>query len=491
MAHLETVFERLGPPGSNVNVLANVVFVHGLGGDARETWQADKNNPDTFWPDWLHEDLKSARGAAPVGVWSIGYPAEIFEILFFTKDRKDSVPERARNLLDAISAYGLLDRPIVFVTHSLGGILVKQMLRSAVDSGQLPGARFRRLALVTRLVIFLSTPHTGASIARLAEVLPALSDMVLSGLISTIDWLPLAWPLKAVSKLVLRRGKFTKALEAGDPHLYDLHQWYRNNVKELGIETKPFYENQLERGLVLVVDRDSANPGIPSVDAVSLDASHSSICKPRAPNLHYERIKAPIVEALRECPIFRGTQLAVLDIGRDFKSLTELPPSDRLWAAKKILQPIERLLGRTEPVDYETSEAVGQSFAPQPWQLDLAQGSDFDMDRLISYVWTEYQGGLPKPPSLAIQHETERLAPVEHEAEVSLIPLYYAARCLRSRVAKGEVTLTAGDREIIQGGFNRVKGFAERFENVDRPESKKEQFGKTRTILMELLKFAS
>ncbi len=47
--------------------VADVVFVHGLDGDARTTWQQSSTEPNTFWPAWLSGDFPT------IGVWSLGY----------------------------------------------------------------------------------------------------------------------------------------------------------------------------------------------------------------------------------------------------------------------------------------------------------------------------------------------------------------------------------------------------------------------------------
>jgi hypothetical protein len=45
----------------------DVIFIHGLGGHFRTTWQADTAS---FWPEWLAEDVPQAW------VWSAQYPAD-------------------------------------------------------------------------------------------------------------------------------------------------------------------------------------------------------------------------------------------------------------------------------------------------------------------------------------------------------------------------------------------------------------------------------
>src|SRR5574338_129950 len=152
MRHTTSELIPIGEKSGGSDVMANVVFVHGLGGNNRETWQYDKGDETSFWPQWLYDDLNSASGgmSRPVGVWSLGYPAEVFQVLFFSKERDDSVPQRARNMIDMLVSHRLADRPIVFVTHSLGGILVKQMLRSSRDAGNPRLGDFPKLALSTR-----------------------------------------------------------------------------------------------------------------------------------------------------------------------------------------------------------------------------------------------------------------------------------------------------------------------------------------------------
>ena len=50
----------------------------------------------------------------------------------------------------------------MFICHSLGGLLVKQLLRHARD---LKDHRWQAVTDRTRAIIFLSTPHSGADLA--------------------------------------------------------------------------------------------------------------------------------------------------------------------------------------------------------------------------------------------------------------------------------------------------------------------------------------
>ncbi|NEP33398.1 MULTISPECIES: alpha/beta fold hydrolase [unclassified Moorena] len=130
----------------------DVIFVHGLGGDALSTWHPqERRDDDNFWPAWLGQDLSD------VGIWSLAYEVQPFR----WKGNSMPLVDRATNSLDLLDSYEIGDRPIIFVTHSMGGLLVKQMLRSARDFG-----KWEAIASGTRGIVFLSTPHSGSVFGR-------------------------------------------------------------------------------------------------------------------------------------------------------------------------------------------------------------------------------------------------------------------------------------------------------------------------------------
>ena len=60
-------------------------------------------------------------------------------------------------------------KPIIFVAHSLGGVLVKEMLSSAVvESEETPG--FSGIVEDTKAILFLGTPHRGSDTADLGTI---------------------------------------------------------------------------------------------------------------------------------------------------------------------------------------------------------------------------------------------------------------------------------------------------------------------------------
>ncbi|WP_054969877.1 hypothetical protein [Alicyclobacillus ferrooxydans] len=230
-----------------------MIFVHGLGGDPFATWRQG-NNSESFWPKWLGDEFSD------VGVWSLGYAASATKWgrvlgMFCTKQRDSgysmSLPDRARQVLDLFVQNDIGNRPIMFVCHSLGGLLVKQVLRISYDSFETNAER--SVFENTRAVLFLATPHNGAELATQLGSFRAM------------------FPTVSI-----------RDLRAHDPHLRDLFEWYRNHAA-VGVQTRTFYESRPVKGSIIVVNPTSAHPGVGS-NPISLDEDHISIAKPLARN---------------------------------------------------------------------------------------------------------------------------------------------------------------------------------------------------------------
>lgn len=229
--------------------VADVVFVHGLDGDARTTWHP-KDRPDAFWPAWLAEDVPA------IGVWSLGYAVSASA----WKGHTMPLADRATNVLDLLELDGIGRRPIVFVCHSLGGLLVKQVLRSAGDFGN---PAWKAIAVQTKAIVFLSTPHSGANLA--------------------------SW-IQHVGTL-LRTTVSVAELEAQHPRLRELNLWYRNHVADFDLATVVYCEKRPVAG-ILVVNETTADPGIVGVIPIPVDEDHVSICKPASKDSQiYRRVK--------------------------------------------------------------------------------------------------------------------------------------------------------------------------------------------------------
>jgi triacylglycerol esterase/lipase EstA (alpha/beta hydrolase family) len=75
--------------------------------------------------------------------------------------------EAANVLRLLLNEAGLRRGPIAFICHSLGGLIVKQVLRAANEQRNDPS--IADLLARTRQVIFIGTPHTGSGNASSIE----------------------------------------------------------------------------------------------------------------------------------------------------------------------------------------------------------------------------------------------------------------------------------------------------------------------------------
>ena len=106
-----------------------------------------------FWPeDLLKEDFPRAR------VMTFGYNTSITQGYYAA--HQGNIFSHARDLLYKLEAKrrNAAKRDLVFIAHSLGGILVKEVLRrSEID----PDPKINRIFISTTGVFFFGTPHRG------------------------------------------------------------------------------------------------------------------------------------------------------------------------------------------------------------------------------------------------------------------------------------------------------------------------------------------
>ena len=159
--------------------------------------------------------------------------------------------DRALGVLALLAArQELQSGSIIFIGHSLGGLLIKQILRTA-DTQAPNNPNIDDFVRRVRRVVFLSTPHQG------------------SDLTGWIKWIGVLSPASVT-------------LARNDPALRELNCWYRSYATQHRIENLTLLEARRSYGIAFVVKPDSGDPGLPSSDAVFLvDEDHFSISKPR------------------------------------------------------------------------------------------------------------------------------------------------------------------------------------------------------------------
>jgi len=378
---------------------ADVVFVHGLGGDAFETWRHKKPNIEGSWPYWLAEDHPNVR------VWSLDYPANRTKWSRLWKRSRDTgntpLLDMADEVLGDLALDNIGEHPILFVCHSLGGLLTKQILRNAELS---KNEEKRAIFQNTRLVLFLATPHAGAKLASLASYF----------------------------EKVIQPTVMVEDLKEDDSQLRDLHRWYLSSSKEAGIMTVSFCEGR-DTLVGRIVTRTSCELGIDDSTLLN-NEDHFSIAKLSSQEAPVYRktcdLLADYVLAIGtghgeiRC-VENGINTSSNDIGKnpfvegsplgpDCRSYVRRPCDDRYEALLKtstkisICGPFQvgktSLMYTTERILGETWSYVGQGLADlRPDREDLFIENFFEMVKEnLGHVsdWRDIRENLKERPTV-------------------------------------------------------------------------------------------
>jgi hypothetical protein len=80
---------------------------------------------------------------------------------------KSGIFTQGQNLLYSLSRERARRKPIIFVAHSLGGIMVKELISYADPSKE---REFLDIVEDVSAVVFLGTPHRGSGVANLGDI---------------------------------------------------------------------------------------------------------------------------------------------------------------------------------------------------------------------------------------------------------------------------------------------------------------------------------
>uniref|UniRef100_A0A3Q3FJI8 Protein SERAC1 n=1 Tax=Labrus bergylta TaxID=56723 RepID=A0A3Q3FJI8_9LABR len=263
----------------NQPIKADVLFIHGILGAAFKTWrqkdrdtseeEKDAEGEDNYtecWPkSWLAADCPNLR------ILSVEYDSHLSDWMAKcpVENQRKSLAYRSRELLKKLKLAGVGERPVVWVAHSMGGLLVKKMLLDAVDDPDMHG-----LLKNTKGILFYSVPHHGTFMAEYS-----------------VNVRYLLFPSVEVRELC-----------KDSPALRDLNENFLNMAREKEIKVLSFAET-LPTNIgpmikILVVPSQSASLGIGEL--IKVDVDHLNICKPeKKDSFLYKRSLQFIQEALQ------------------------------------------------------------------------------------------------------------------------------------------------------------------------------------------------
>ncbi|EXJ68612.1 uncharacterized protein A1O5_08406 [Cladophialophora psammophila CBS 110553] len=239
----ESAFEIFAEPE---DAIVDIVLVHGLGGDVVDTWDHPLTN--VVWPrDILPADVPDAR------IMSFRYDSKF--VRSFGPVSSNTIRDHGRVLAGALDSTrdvaGYPTRPIIFIAHSLGGLVCEYaILLSEKDY----------LANSTIGIITLGTPHEGSNLANWSKI------------------------LSGIAKVFPASNKIVDALRPCSEELGSLQDDFflmlrrRRQRREPVPDIVCFYEElEMNRALGLIVTKRSAT--LSSYRKYSLHGNHVSMVK--------------------------------------------------------------------------------------------------------------------------------------------------------------------------------------------------------------------
>ncbi len=148
----------------------DICFVHGLVGDRRSSWTAPGQSAP--WPQTLLPPmLDKAR------ILTYGYDAHVVRGSVASSNRlADHAANLVQDLMGDRARCSASSRPLVFVAHSLGGLVCKEAILLSRSSHR---ADLQDVFAHTTGVIFLGTPHRGARMARWVKIPASVLGLVM------------------------------------------------------------------------------------------------------------------------------------------------------------------------------------------------------------------------------------------------------------------------------------------------------------------------
>ncbi|KAI1204936.1 uncharacterized protein F4807DRAFT_300678 [Annulohypoxylon truncatum] len=231
----------------------DIIFVHGLGGHSQRTWSMN-HDPSLFWPKlWLpfEPDIGKAR------ILTFGYNAawhgatrSIASITDFAKEllfeMRFSIDEHGADL-------NIGANPIVFVVHSMGGLVVKKAYLLGLHD-----ENYRNVIQSISAIMFLSTPHRGTNLAKILN--------------------------RVLGASFQSPKNFVSDLNKSSPAIEELNEQFRHLAPKLSIWS--FYETlatSIGPKKVMILEKESSVLGYPAEISRPLQADHHNVCKYSSP----------------------------------------------------------------------------------------------------------------------------------------------------------------------------------------------------------------
>ena len=156
-----------------IEAFVDIVFIHGLTGNAYNTWLDEET--DVHWPSkLLRQDIEKSR------ILSFGYDADVVGIWGRGPASGSRLSNHAENLVGKLvrerERSNTEFRRIIFVAHSLGGLVTEQALIHSKNSAE---KHLNQIECCTIGIVFLGVPHCGSDLEAWVTIGRRMAGIVL------------------------------------------------------------------------------------------------------------------------------------------------------------------------------------------------------------------------------------------------------------------------------------------------------------------------
>lgn len=212
--------------------------------------------------EWLAQDL--INNGINARIISIGYSANM---LHWTGPGRKAL--RLREIAGEVATHldmaHVGDKPIVFVGHSMGGLVIKHLLQQAEKAKQDSTIEPQDMALNLKIfskvfdnirgVVFYSTPHFGSPVVKYNP---------------------------SILHFLLRATPAVQDMKMNHPELVELNDWFCQKCDHMLLlsigESKPTELSSSVNAKAMIVPQNSSNPGCG--EFIAHDSDYIYICKP-------------------------------------------------------------------------------------------------------------------------------------------------------------------------------------------------------------------
>ncbi|KAK2737291.1 hypothetical protein FQN57_000375 [Myotisia sp. PD_48] len=379
---------------SSDNPMVDIVFVHGLNGSSYNTWATTKK-PDVFWPSDL---LPQALQDLHVRILTYGYDAKV--ATFMDGASKEKLHNHAEHLVGALVANRNLSKtsenPIIFVCHSLGGLVVKKALSYSARVRNEKTLFHRAIYISTFGILFLGTPHNGADVAKLGSMLQSIISMVVP------------------TKFVDSSAQLVHTLKSNNEHLQNINREFVQIMNRFHIyffhESKPM---DLGGSRVFIVDESSAAPIFDGVERMGIEADHGAMVRfvdanspgyePVTEAIHRYASEAPALISARWQQEYREREQAKVEEARQQFGIS-VGNGESIFTV-----PFENLEPIGSPMERSHSSMTGSMIRPP--QTDAASQMDTSvvMQKKDEFVMVIPPGFHPNAVFFGMEEEIKQL----------------------------------------------------------------------------------